>query len=154
MRPCSSPSGRVTSVPAEPSGELARNKAVVLRIYDEVLNRRFLHVVPELFGLAVVDHCRYPGAGAGLENIIEGARLRRSAFPDLTFSVDDLVAEREMVTARWVMRGTHQGEFMGCVPTGRAVEWRGITQFRLHNGRVVERWLYSDDADLIRQLSE
>ena len=138
----------------DPSSTVTGNKAVVRRIYTEVLNQGELDFLAGFFDPALEDHCRYPGVDDGVANIVAGAMLRRTAFPDLVFSLEDLVAEHDLVTARWVMRGTHQGDFMGLPPTGRSVEWRGITQFRLVNGRVVERWLYSDDVDLLRQLGE
>jgi predicted ester cyclase len=127
----------------------AANKRVVWRIYHEVLNQEAYHLIPELFSPGVIDHRRLPGLASGLDNILAGARLNRTAFPDLVFTVDDLAAEGSLVFARWTMRGTHRGEYLGRPPTGRAVEWCGVTQFRLVDGRVAERWLYADDAALL-----
>lgn len=130
----------------------AANEAVVRRIYAEVLNGQHAEVVPDLFDPAVVDHRAFPGMPTGLQNILEGARLNRKAFPDLEFTLQDVVAGGDLVFAHWRMAGTHRGTFQGRPATGAAIEWRGITQFRLSDGRVAERWLYADDAGLLRQI--
>jgi len=134
------------------SDALEVNKQAVRRIYTEVLNQSALHLAPELFDPSLVDHRRPPGSATGLANILDGARINRTAFPDLVFTVEDLAAEADLVFARWTMRGTHRGEYHGRAATGRAVLWQGITAFRLRDGRVVERWLYADDDALLAQL--
>jgi predicted ester cyclase len=50
----------------------------------------------------------------------------------------DIIAEGEMVAARWTTRATHRGEFMDVPPTGNKIDvtWFGI--FRLSGGRIVE----------------
>ena len=50
----------------------------------------------------------------------------RKAFPDLTCTVEDQVAEGDKVVSRWTVRGTHQGEFFGVAASGERVEMRGI----------------------------
>lgn len=134
------------------ASEVEANTRTVRRIYEEVLNTGAFDLAGELFGPQVVDHRRLPGDPGGLTNILKGAQLNRAAFPDLQFTLDVVMADGDLVFVRWTMRGTHQGEFMGRPPTGRPVEWRGITQFRLANGRVVERWLYADDLALHEQV--
>lgn len=134
--------------PADRDPGAAANRAAVYRLYQELLNQGAFHRAGEFFQPDVIDHRRLPGRSRGIDNILEGAGLLRAAFPDLAFTVEDLLAGEDIVMARWSMRGTHLGEFMGRAPTGRDVEWRGITAFRLRDGKVVERWLYADDAAL------
>ncbi|MSQ14359.1 MAG: ester cyclase [Dehalococcoidia bacterium] len=125
------------------------NKAIVLQIYERILTHGELQLAGEVFAPDIVDHRKFPGLANGLENVLAGARVNREAFPDMRFTVEALVAEEDLVMARWVMHGTFLGEFMGRQPTGTSVEWRGITQFRLTNGKVVERWLYADELQLL-----
>ena len=67
-------------------------------------------------------------------------------------SEDDLIADGDAVVVRRTMRGTHQGEFMGFGPTGRAVTFSGIWLARLNGGRLQEQWVSFDALGLLRQL--
>jgi predicted ester cyclase len=69
----------------------------------------------------------------------------REGFPDLSITVEDVMAEGDRVTARVVMRGTHRGEFQGIAPTGKRVEVRAIDMFRIREGKIVEHWGHADD---------
>ena len=76
----------------------------------------------------------------------------REGFPDLSITVEDVMAEGDRVTARVVMRGTHRGEFQGIAPTGKRVEVRAIDMFRISGGKIVEHWGHADDPrDFLRQ---
>jgi Cu-Zn family superoxide dismutase len=83
----------------------------------------------------------------------------RGFFPDLTMTVDDLVAEGDRVTARVTMRGTHLADFPlwfvegGSVPaTGKPVTVLMLQVFRLEDGRIVEMWGAPDFLGLLLQL--
>ncbi|MEO8753471.1 MAG: ester cyclase, partial [Casimicrobiaceae bacterium] len=62
------------------------------------------------------------------------------AFPDFTLRVDEAIAHDADVVIRWVATGTHRGALVGIPPTGRPVSFRGISWFKLANGRIVEGW--------------
>ncbi|PYQ69841.1 MAG: hypothetical protein DMG04_26870 [Acidobacteria bacterium] len=64
----------------------------------------------------------------------------RNSFPDLTYTVDDLVAEGDKGGARWTARGTHQRDFKGIPATRRAVTVAGTDIFVIVNDRIVEMW--------------
>ena len=68
----------------------------------------------------------------------------RSAVPDARYEVDDLIAEGDRVVVRWRLLGTHEGEFRGIAPTGRAIELKGIAIYRVDDGMLMERWVVSD----------
>jgi predicted ester cyclase len=44
-----------------------------------------------------------------------------SAFPDLHFTIEELVAEGDIVAGRLTASGTHEGPLMGMPATGRSV---------------------------------
>lgn len=64
----------------------------------------------------------------------------RTAYPDLQFTVEDLLAEEDKVTIRWNFSGTRTGELLGQPPTGQPYAEHAIVIFRLVGGKIVERW--------------
>ena len=75
-----------------------------------------------------------------------------TAFPDLHFTIEDLIAEGGTVVVRFTTRGTHQGTLMGIPPTGKQVSGTGMFIDRIVNGKGVEQWFNSDILGLLQQL--
>lgn len=65
-------------------------------------------------------------------------KLIRTAFPDLKITVDIMVAENNMVAARWIAAGTQQGAFLGVEPTNKSVTWKGSWFWTFKNGAITE----------------
>jgi ketosteroid isomerase-like protein len=123
---------------------LEANKAIVRRLFDEVINRGLLDAVDELFGPA---HVHYLGAQefhgpAGARTLFANIR---TTFPDCHMTIDALLAEGDQVVASFTSRGTH-------APTGHAVDYTGIDIFRLADGKIVERRGLVDTATLQQQV--
>ena len=76
----------------------------------------------------------------------------RAAFPDLRFTLEDLVAEGDRVVFRATMRGTHRAPFRGVAPTGRRIEGTVLDVVRVEGGRFAEHWGGPDLWDVLRQL--
>ncbi len=96
-----------------------------------------------------------PSGGANalpVEKTIEMGKLMRQAFPDVTFSIEDMFAAKDRVVTRFIMRATHRGEFQGIPATGKRIELCGIAIVRLENGKVVEEREDSDMLGLMGQL--
>ena len=113
------------------------NKAIAGR-FAQVWSAGNLHVVDELAAPdLVVNYAGFPeeihGPEAYKRFLNDGWY---SAFPDVTTSVEELVAEGDMVVSRWICRGTHQGEYAGIPPTGKPFQLNGITICRVASGRV------------------
>jgi steroid delta-isomerase-like uncharacterized protein len=75
-----------------------------------------------------------------------------SAFPDGTITIDDQIAEGELVATRWTGRGTNTGELMGMPPSGREVTLPGITYSRIVDGTLRESWVIWDTLSMLQQL--
>jgi steroid delta-isomerase-like uncharacterized protein len=77
-----------------------------------------------------------------------------NAFPDLSCTVEDQVAEGDKVVSRWTLRGTHQGEFFGVPASGKRVEMSGIQvdRFAEESGKIVEEWAEFDLLGAMRQM--
>jgi steroid delta-isomerase-like uncharacterized protein len=127
------------------------NEAVVRRLVEEVLNRGQTGLLAEL---VAVDHVGHDPLGDhyGPEGLRIAVAEYRAAFPDLSVTVEDLVAEGDKVARRFTLRGTHAGPFMGIPATGRAVAASGIAIDRLAGGKVAESWVSLDALGLLRQL--
>ncbi|MGE5101810.1 MAG: ester cyclase, partial [Deltaproteobacteria bacterium] len=78
----------------------------------------------------------------------------RTAFPDFTTSIEQLIAEGDWVAFRLKHSGTHKGDFLGMAPTGRRVEFTSMVFNRVNNGVVVENWGLHDNDALRTQLAE
>jgi len=128
------------------------NKAVVRRFYEEVMNQKKRAVLDEVFDLNVVDHFAPPGTPGGLEGARQTLGMFLSAFPDLHFTVEDLIAEGDKVVARATLSGTQQGTFMGIPATGKHVTITGIDINRFEGGKSVEHWVEMDTLGLMQQL--
>jgi steroid delta-isomerase-like uncharacterized protein len=128
------------------------NKALVRRITNEVANRGNFAVVDELVARDYVGHGATHSAGEarGREGYRGFYEALRAAFPDLEFTIEDLVAEGDKVVSRWRARGTHRGEFRGFQPTGKSGEVAGTSLFRIADSRVVECWTNADDLSLMQ----
>jgi steroid delta-isomerase-like uncharacterized protein len=75
-----------------------------------------------------------------------------NAFPDMSMSIEELVAKGDKVVLRYICRGTHTEEFEGIPATGKQVEYGGIIIFRIENGKIVETREDNDFFSLTEQL--
>lgn len=116
----------------------AENKARFRRTYEELLNGGELSVADELVAPDFVNHEAPPGMDRGPESIRGLATMLRTAFPDLRFTIEDLVAEGDTVAGRLTMSGTHEGPLMGMSPTGRSVRQDHIHIVRFRDGKAIE----------------
>jgi predicted ester cyclase len=76
----------------------------------------------------------------------------RGAFPDLHYTVEDVVADGDRVAVRWHWTGTHQGAFRGIAATQRAVTNNGLAIFRLRDGRIVAATLETDRLGFLQAI--
>ena len=128
---------------------IAANIALVRRFVEGVLGRGDFAALNALAAPECVDHAATSGPAALAQFLVPW----RAAFPDLALTIEDLaVAEGDLIIARWTLRGTHRGAFLGVPPTGRLVAVAGTELYRLADGRIVERWAVVDLAGLRRQL--
>ena len=131
------------------------NKKVVRRYFNEVLNAGNLKKIKELIAQDYVSH--YPAGyelGGGPEDVEQIVTSVREAFPDVQFTVDDLIAEGEKVVCRWTFKGVQAGNFMGIPPTGREATVVGIAIYRVVDGQISEAWVAWDVLGLMRQLGQ
>ena len=127
------------------------NKALVRHYIEVVWNQRNVAALDELLA---PNYQRYVSATAAPLSR-EGQRQRitgfHTAFPDLHFTIEDLLAEGDRVT----LRGTHQGVFpffQGIAPTGKQVTISVLDVVRVEGKKFAEQWGGPDLFDLLKQL--
>jgi len=125
------------------------HKQLVARIVEVLFNEGRVDELGRLADPAVLG--RPMGGRAPHEALAVVSSLRRS-FPDLTFTIDDLIAEDDRVAASWTMAGTHLGPFLTVAPTGRPVRVRGITVFVIRRRRWVAAWGSWDMPHVLAQI--
>lgn len=108
-----------------------------LRALDDVVASEYVGPQSELRGPAA-----FRAIASGL----------RSAFPDLHYTLDDVLAEGEEVAVRWHWTGTHNGPFRGYPATGRAVTNNGIGIFRIREGKIASASLETDRLGFLQQI--
>jgi len=75
-----------------------------------------------------------------------------SAFPDVHFTLDEIVVEGDKVATRWTMTGTHKGKIGGIPPTNKKITIWGISIERVVGGKFVETWERYDTLGFMQQL--
>jgi steroid delta-isomerase-like uncharacterized protein len=131
------------------------NKAVARRTYETfntAVRTGNFGALEEVLAANTVDHNPTPGQAPGLEGVKQVFGMFRTAFPDLRFTVEDIIAEGDKVVSRITAHGTHKGDFQGIPPTGKQTTQTGIDILRIAGGKVVERWGEFDNLGLMQQI--
>jgi steroid delta-isomerase-like uncharacterized protein len=130
------------------------NKQLVMRFYEEVWAGGNVGFATKVFADDYVRHDLRPTQAApGAAGQARIAEQFRSAFPDLRWRVDLVLADGDLVAARWTASGTHTGRWGGLAPTGKQAEFSGVNIFRFgDHGKVTEIWNHRDDLGLMEQL--
>jgi len=130
------------------------NKRVVSEFVRRCQDQHDLAYADEVFHPLFVNHYRPGGRvipsterpASGFQAFY-GELLR--GFPDASMEINDQVAERDLVSTRKTLRGTHQGDLWGLAPSGNRVEFEFIDIFRVADGQLIEHWT-SMDLDALR----
>ena len=129
-----------------------QHKATFHRWIEEGWNRGDLSVVDQLYAPAYVSHSFPPDFPPDREGLKQFVTAFRTAFPDLHWTLDDVVSEGEKVIARMTGTGTHRGEFMGVAATGKSFSVNGFLQARFEDGKWAEDWVSLDQLGMLQQL--
>ncbi len=134
------------------TSSIENNKAVVRRFFDDT-HRGELDVIEETVSPDIVTH-GFPGPNPdSLASYRVFFESLGAAFANLESDIDDMTAEDDRVAVRFTVRGTHVGEYLGIPATGRNVDFTGMVQYRLKNGKIAETWLFPDNITIMQQLA-
>ena len=131
--------------------EVVDAKRLVRSYFEEVLARRRIDRLDELLD---PEFRSYAASGESIDR--DGYRAAvaatLAAFPDLAVTVEEQVAEHDLVATRWTAVGTHAGAIFGIEPTRRRVRVSAMHMHRVRNGRLIEHWEVIDLHGLLAQL--
>jgi predicted ester cyclase len=120
-------------------------KELVISVIDAVWNGQDVSALDTLvardFQYQEADGTARALGARGLAFLID---YQRSSFPDLKYAVDEILAEGDTVAVRWSASGTHLGTYGLQAPTGADVLWRGITLFKVSDGKIRAAWVSQD----------
>lgn|SRR5574341_444381 len=115
-----------------------KNKALMRRIYEEMWNRSNPSIADEIFAQP-----------EGVQRFVSQFLL---SFPGLQHTIEEMVAENDRVAVRFSAHGTHTGQWMHFAPTGKPIQYTGVTLARIVEGKIVEHHTWWDMASLIEQI--
>ena len=129
-----------------------QNKVLIHEMYEHWHNRNI-----DALAVMHAQNAKYNHPSAGEEPIpiemaLEGFQMLWEAFPDLSLSVEDVIADGDKVVVRFIGRGTHEKDYGGIPATGRMTEASAIEIFHIEDGKIVEVWEISDTLGLMMQL--
>jgi steroid delta-isomerase-like uncharacterized protein len=120
------------------------NIDLVRRFYAEIFNSGNLAAADDIVAPEFIEHIPQPVPGArsitGPDAIRSFASMFREAIPDLSVSIDDVIAAGNKVVTRVTWQGTQKGPLFGADPTGKHLQFAGIDIVRIEGGRFVEHW--------------
>ena len=134
------------------SAQEEENKALILRLVQEVYNDNDLDVLDELLAQDFVNHSAVSEHRHGIEGFKHVNKWVRAGFSYAHYEIEDMIAEADRVACRITLTGTHDGVFQGSPPTGRRLRMDHVHWHRLAEGKVVERWAVRDDLGAAQQL--
>jgi predicted ester cyclase len=125
---------------------VVENKTLIHRYIDEAWNKGAVDILDELYDPSFI------GGYGGIPGFKTAITSYRTSFPDLHFSIDDVVAEGESIAFRWTARGTHQADFAGIAATGKPITVTGITILRIVDGKIIDDRSETTNHTLAAQL--
>jgi len=138
------------SAPPDRASQEAKNKAIAARVFEEIFNQGKFQVADEIYASDFVNHGLHKNFDLQADQA--AVHAEKKAFPDLKMTVDVMVAEHDLVTVVWTFRGTNTAAGYGLPPTGARIELRGITVWRIVDGKIREEWTSFDDMQAAAQL--
>ena len=128
------------------------NKAIASRMALEVFSQGKVDVIDEVMAPDLIDHDPQPGLPPGVDGVKMLAAAARQAFPDLEITINNAVAEGDLVFEHITNSGTMSGDFAGMPASGKHARWDAVHISRIDGGKIVEHWAIQDQLGMLQQL--
>lgn len=130
----------------------AKNRAIALRFYEEVVNVHNVAALDNFAAANYLEHQYDTHYDSDLKGVKKAFADYFESFPDMQVKVNFMMAEGDLVTAQITTTGTNTGPIYGQKPTGKKFEINGVDITRFKDGKVEEHWGYAEEGKLLTQL--
>jgi steroid delta-isomerase-like uncharacterized protein len=120
--------------------------------FAEAVNTGNFDLFNEVVSTENIDHDPASGQVAGPEGYRMFFSGLRNAFPDMSVTLETMVADEESIAFAYTLSGTQTGPLMEFAPTGKKIKIRGLQISKFKDGKMVERWGSSDELGMLQQL--
>lgn len=126
----------------------------VMRIYlKEVGEKGKLELLNDIAAEDMIDHAAVEaGLGTGRSGLENHVRYFRQCIPDGKVTIERIVASEDEVVGVWRVRGTHSENLFGVPATGKIIEWKNASIFRLKDGKIIEYKVFSEELKAVMQM--
>ena len=129
------------------------HKEVFGRLYHSVWNERRLEFIDKLIAPThALGDPTIAGSGVGPAAYRRQVQRFLNGLPDLKFTVEDAVSEKDKLAVVWTVTGTHKGELLGVPATNRKITFSGITVHQIDGSKIIESTVVWDGLGLLKQL--
>jgi predicted ester cyclase len=120
------------------SEAISKNKALMRRIYEEMWNTSNPSLAVEIFERP-----------EGVERFVSQFLV---AFPDLQHTIEGMIEEENQIAVQFSARGTHQGRWLEFAPTGRSIQYTGVTLASIESNKIIKHYTWWDKMNLVEQI--
>jgi steroid delta-isomerase-like uncharacterized protein len=131
----------------------AESNKLLMSRFVEFINTANEVLAEELVDANAIFHAPVsPDPFIGPHGYMEILGMMRSGFPDIQWTLEEMIAENDTVAARFIMRGTHQATFFGVPASGKKIQVQAVNFYRFSNGKIVEERGQPDLLALLQQI--
>lgn len=127
---------------------IAQNKELVKGLYEHIINDRELDELDAIISPAFTGEKGDKGPQAYRNTVVD---LLKS-FPDIKFTVEEIIAEGDLVVARWSWKGTHTADFRGIPAGNKVVTNTALVMYKVQDGKITASWLQADRLSVLQQI--
>lgn len=130
------------------SSSSTKQKAIIRNLYEVILNTGKFELLKEIISEEYTGVRGEKGA-AGFAETVDSIRI---GFPDIKWTVEDLMAEGNKVIVRWSWKGTNKGSFRGLPASNKEVVDNAIAIYEFSNDKIIKAWIQSDKLGFLQQI--
>lgn len=131
----------------------AESNKLLMSRFVEFINTPNEVLAEELVDANAIFHAPVsPDPFIGPQGYMKILGMMRSGFPDIQWTLEEMIAENDTVAARFIMRGTHQATFFGVPASGKEIQVQAVNFYRFSNGKIVEERGQPDLLALLQQI--
>ncbi|MFM0094189.1 ester cyclase [Paraburkholderia nemoris] len=131
----------------------AESNKLLMSRFVEFINTANEVLAEELVDANAIFHAPVsPDPFIGPQGYMKILGMMRSGFPDIQWTLEEMIAENDTVAARFIMRGTHQATFFGVPASGKKIQVQAVNFYRFSNGKIVEERGQPDLLALLQQI--